>query len=356
MWAGDEARNRYMRETLAPELERLHGIRLRIVPTADIAELVNKLLTEKSAGRDSGGSLDLLWINGENFRTARQGGVLWGPFHDRLPNLKHYDPATYQRDFGEPVEGYEAPWQKAQFVMGYDTARVPNPPATLPELFEWVRANPGRFTYLAPPDFTGSAFLRHLLYHYGGGPEPFATGFDEALYRRASAQVFALLNELKPYLWRKGATYPVTLKEMDRLFANHEIDFAMSYNPNFASRRIELGEYPPTARTFVFREGTIGNYNFLAIPYNASNPDGAVTVINHLLSPESALSISAALRVPFPLRPDHLTEAQRRAAAELPRGAATLPASVLDAALLPEPDSRYLARLERDWIREVLQR
>ncbi len=356
MWAGDEARNRYMRERLAPDLERLYGIRLRVIPTADIAELVNKLLTEKGAGKVSGGSVDLLWINGENFRTAKQGGVLWGPFTDRIPNLRHYGPAVAKRDFGEPVEGLEAPWQKAQFVMGYDTARVSEPPRTIPALFEWARANPGRFTYLAPPDFTGSAFLRHLLYHFGGGPEPFQEGFDEELYAAAATKTFALLNESKPYLWRTGSTYPMTLKEQDRLFANSEIDFAMSYNPNFVSRRIEQGEYPPTARTFVFSSGTIGNYNFLAIPFNAGNPEGAVTVINHLLSPESALAMSEALRIPFPLRPDHLTDAQRQAAANLPRGVATLSEEELNSAWLPEPDSRYLERLEQDWIREVLER
>lgn len=32
-------------------------------------------------------------------------------------------------DFGYPVEGYEAPYGKAQFVMIYDSARVPKPTA-----------------------------------------------------------------------------------------------------------------------------------------------------------------------------------------------------------------------------------
>jgi putative spermidine/putrescine transport system substrate-binding protein len=282
--------------------------------------------------------------------------VLWGPFADRVPNLRHYDPEVAGRDFGEPVEGLEVPWQKSQFVMGYDTARVANPPRTIPGLFAWARRNPGRFTYLAPPDFTGSAFLRHLLYYFGGGPAPFQRGFDERLYADTSTKVFGLLNEMKPYLWRRGRTYPVTVKEQDRLFANHEIDFAMSYNPNFVSRRIERGEYPPTARTFVFDSGAIGNYNFLAIPFNASNTEGALTVINHLLSPESALAMSEALRIPFPLRPDHLTQDQRQAAANLPRGVATLPEQELADAWLPEPDARYLVRLEEDWIMEVLER
>lgn len=356
MWAGDEMRNRYIREQVAATLKRRFGITLRIVPCSDVAELVNKLLNEKGAGKTTGGSIDMIWINGENFRTAKQAGILWGPFAGRLPNIRNYPEKAYLRDFGEPTEGYEAPWQRAQFVMAYDSARVPAPPRSISALKEWITAHPGRFTYLAPPDFTGSAFLRHIFYHFGGGAEPFTTGFDEVLYQRTAEAVFAYLNRVKPYLWRKGETYPTSLREQDRLFANSEIDFAMSYNPNFASRRIELGEYPATARTFVFEEGTIGNYNFLAIPFNAANVPGALTVINYLMSFESAIKMSALLRIPFPLRPDHLTPEERAQVESLPRGQATPPDKVLDAALLPEPDSRYLERLEKDWLEKVLRR
>ncbi len=355
MWAGDELRNRYFREQVAAELKRNFNLTLRIVPCSDTAELINKLLNEKAAGKTAGGSIDMLWINGENFRTAKQAGLLWGPFAARLPNIRNYPESAYARDFGEETDGYEAPWQRSQFVMAYDSARLPQPPRSIAELKEWIIAHPGRFTYLAPPDFTGSAFLRHLLYHFGGGPAPFLSGFDETLYRRTAAQVFAWLNEIKPYLWRKGETYPTSLRQQDRLFANGEIDFAMNYNPNFASRRIELGEYPPSVRTFVFEDGTLGNYNFLAIPFNAANLAGALAVINHLMSFESAVAASEALRIPFPLRPDGWTPGQRARIEALARGPATLPDDVLGAARLPEPDSRYLDRLEKDWLEKVLR-
>lgn len=248
MWAGDEARNRYFRGPVAEQLAARFGIRLNIIPLGDAAEVVNKLLNEKGAGRLTGGSVDMLWINGENFATARQGGVLWGPFADALPNIGRYAEVARQRDFGTPIEGFEAPWQRAQFVMAWDTARSPVPPATIPELMAWIRANPGRFTYPAPPDFTGSVFLRHLLYHFGGGPEPFQQGFDEARYRAAADQTLDLLREIRPALWRGGETYPANPRELDRLFVNHEVDFAMSYGPAFASERIARGEYPPTVR------------------------------------------------------------------------------------------------------------
>src|SRR5437667_5135988 len=80
MWAGDEDRNRFFRSSVSKSLRNDFGITLRIVPLGDTAEGVNKLLNEKGAGKSTGGSIDILWINGENFRTAKQAGILWGPF------------------------------------------------------------------------------------------------------------------------------------------------------------------------------------------------------------------------------------------------------------------------------------
>src|SRR5580692_10188318 len=63
MWAGDENRNRLFRSSVANALKNEFGITLRIVPLGDTAEAVNKLLNEKGAGKTTGGSIDVLWIN-----------------------------------------------------------------------------------------------------------------------------------------------------------------------------------------------------------------------------------------------------------------------------------------------------
>lgn len=356
MWAGDEGRNRYFQGTVADTLRQQYGITLKIIPNSDVAEAVNKLLNEKGAGKTSGGSIDFVWINGENFRTARQAGVLWGPFAERLPNIRYYDPQARQRDFGTPIEGYEAPWQKAHFVFAYDTARVPEPPRSIEALRAWIKAHPGRFTYIAPPDFTGSVFIRHLLLHFGGGAQAFQQGFNEELFKKASAATVEYLNDIKPYLWRKGETYPASPKEADRLFANNETDFTMSYGPSFASERIARGEYPPTVRTFVFDEGTIGNYSYLGIPFNASNVAGALVVINHLMSPAHAMDQARTLGALFPMRLDQLSPSERDAVLAIPSGPATLSIAELASHQLPEPDAQYLVRLEKEWTEKVLRR
>ena len=89
MWSGDEGRNRYFQGAVTERLKQQYGITLRVVPNSDVAEAVNKILNEKGAGKTRDGSIDLIWINGENFRSAKQAAVLWGPFAEKLPNIRY---------------------------------------------------------------------------------------------------------------------------------------------------------------------------------------------------------------------------------------------------------------------------
>jgi putative spermidine/putrescine transport system substrate-binding protein len=91
MYGGFSSTNEYVNGFLAPRLEQLYGVKLRQVPVKDISEIVGKILVEKQAGKMEGGEVDLMWINGENFRTCKRNDLLYGPFADRLPNQKLVD-------------------------------------------------------------------------------------------------------------------------------------------------------------------------------------------------------------------------------------------------------------------------
>ncbi|MBD3306363.1 ABC transporter substrate-binding protein, partial [candidate division KSB3 bacterium] len=210
MYGGSPSANGFVNGYVAPQVKELYGITLRQVPVNDIAEVVSKLLIEKQAGKTEGGEADLLWINGENFRTCKRYELLYGPFADQLPNqqLVNWERPSVRNDFGEPVEGLESPYGSAQVVMVYDTARISTPPATLGDLLDWVREHPGRFTYPAPPDFTGSAFVRHVFYHVSGEVQTWQGAFDEQAFETAAAATYQTLRDLAPFLWREGNTYP----------------------------------------------------------------------------------------------------------------------------------------------------
>src|SRR5690606_32596713 len=136
MWGGNDNINRYLDDWVAPRMEEEYDVTLSRVPVNDAQDIINQLLDEKSAGKNSG-SMDIIWINGENFKAAKDNGLLWDDFTGQLPNFNDYiDPEAPEvaEDFGEPVEGLQAPWGKAQFVFVHDTEKVDAPPKSMDEL------------------------------------------------------------------------------------------------------------------------------------------------------------------------------------------------------------------------------
>jgi putative spermidine/putrescine transport system substrate-binding protein len=301
----------------------------------------------------------LMWINGENFRTCKSGDLLFGPFAPTLPNIKYVDRKnpTVANDFGTPVDDMESPWGSAQMVMIYDTANFSQPPRTIPALIEWIRGNPGRFAYPAPPDFTGSAFIRHFFYNAAGSVDKWQGGYTEEELQHAAEATYRQLLELKPFLWRKGATYPESPVRMNTLFADGLVDFSFSYHQGEASRNILDGLFPDTVRTYVFEEGTISNTHFVAIPYNAKDKEAAMVVANYLLSPEAQLEkANPNVWGDFPvLKLDRLPQEWQERYRNLPRGKATLSSSQLQSHQLPEPPSKILILLEKGWEKHVLK-
>ncbi len=359
MWGGSPAVNKYVNGYLALELKEKYGITLRQVPVKDIAEVVSKLVIEKQAGKDSEGSVDLMWINGENFRTCKKQDLLFGPFAAQLPNQKYvnWTNPTVKNDFGTPVDGMESPWGNAQMVMIYDSLKTPHPPKTVPALIEWIKSHPGRFTYPAPPDFTGSVFVRHIFYYAAGSVDKWQGNYSEAEFNKAAEATYIILDGLKNSLWRNGETYPDSPVRMNTLFADGEIDFSFSYHQGEASRNILDGLFKKTVRTFVFDEGTITNTHFVAIPYNAKDKAGAMVVANFLLSPQAQLEkAKPEVWGDFPaITPVNLTSQWREKFETLDRGQATLEDAELQAHQLPEPPSDILIRLEKGWVEHVLK-
>lgn len=359
MWGGSDSINDFVQGFVADRLAEF-GVTLTMVPVTDASVYVSKVLGEKQAGRDTGGSVDLVWVNGENFRSMREADLLFGPYANRLPNIDLVDTGdpTVANDFGYPVDGFESPYGSAQMVMVYDEARVPSPPSTIEALLDWIREHPGRFTYPAPPDFTGSAFVRHLFYHAAGGYERLLGAFDQEAFDEVAPGAWELMNEIEPYLWRAGRTYPETSTQQQNLFANSEIDFDMSYNPAGAANLVSQGRYPESTRTFVFDSGTIGNTHYVAIPYNATHKAAALVAANLLLEPATQFekaqpSVWGDLPV---VRIDRLPAGWQDRFASIPRPPSVLPTEVLQAHRVPELQSTWLEAIERGWIENVLQR
>ncbi|MDP3207897.1 MAG: ABC transporter substrate-binding protein, partial [Rhodoglobus sp.] len=285
MYGGDEQGNSYIDDILAPAAEA-EGVTLNRIPVTDTKDALNRVFTELQAGRTGDGSVDLVWVNGDNFATGKQAGAWLCDWTGLLPNMANVSSADplLTSDFGTPVEGCEAPWSKAQFSLAYNASAVPNPPTTVAGILEWASAHPGRFTYPAPPDFTGSAFVRQVLYNVSGGYQNVPAQYSSSEFEALSPALYTALSDLAPSLWRGGDTYPADSDQLNKLYADGQIDMTMTYGPATLTKLVENGTYPAETRVLELSDGTLGNASFLAIPSNAAHQAGAMVVANLALS------------------------------------------------------------------------
>ena len=355
-WGGSEAINDYI-EWASGRLEEEHGVTLSHVKLTDTAEAVSKVVAEKAAGRDADGSVDLIWINGENFVSMKEQDLILSPdWTTALPNWPLVDTQgqpTILTDFTVPTEGLESPWGGAKLVFFHDTAVSQDfLPDNAVDLLDWAKDNPGRFSYPAPPDFIGSSFLKQLLIELSDDPAGLAEPVDPATVEADLEPLFNYLDELHPVLWRQARAFPQNYPDMRQKLADGELDIIFAFNPGEASAGIAAGELPETVRSFTFSGGTLGNTHFLTVPYNAANKAGALVAANFLLTPEAqARKVDPAYwGDPTVLDVDALPPEDRAMFEAVDLGPATLPPAELGPRL-DEPHPSWLEAIEAGWKR-----
>ena len=352
-WGGEPRINAFI-SWAGETLKERHGVSVEQVKVSDTANVVSRIVAEKAAGKETGGAVDLVWINGENFASLKQAGLLMSPgWATKLPNWPLVDvenkPAVLT-DFTEPTEGLESPWGMAKLVFMHDTAMLADPPTTLDALSAYLAENPGRFTYPQPPNFHGSTFLKQVLATTIADPDKLTRPVDPATFEADVAPLFAYLDALHPNMWRQGRAFPQNQPAMRQLLADGEGDIAFTFNPSGASAAIASGELPDTVRTFVLDGGTIGNAHFVAIPFNASAKAGALVLANFLISPEAQARKQdpGIWGDPTVLALDRLASDDRARFEALDLGIATLPPEDLGP-VIDEPHASWMTELERAW-------
>jgi putative thiamine transport system substrate-binding protein len=354
-WAGSERINAYLQWAGAQVLQRW-GVKLEHVKVADTVDVVRRVRGEKAAGRNTDGSVDLVWINGENFLAMKREALLFGPFAEALPSFQHVDVAgkpTTRIDFSEPVEGLEAPWGMAQLTFYADSKRLSNPPKSMAALLDFAKANPGRSTYPRPPNFHGTTFLKQALVELHADRSPLYRPFAPDAMPKVAAPLWAYLDALHPHLWRAGKQFPQNVAAMRQMLADGELLLSFTFNPNEAANEIAAKRLSETTSSYQFTGGSIGNTHFLAIPYNARAKEGAQVLANFLLSPE-AQARKADIAIwgdPTVLAVDRLPPAERERFQSKP-----LPGQVvMPAPAIPEPHGSWVDPIEKEWLRRYGQ-
>lgn len=354
-WGGDEDRNRWLNETVAPVLKEKYDITLEIVGM-DIDDILAKLSGEKQAGLEEG-TIDMIWINGENFYSAKENDLLFGPFVEQLPNFEKYidgDDEEVKNDFGFPIEGYEAPYAKAQMVFINDSAMTKETPRNAEEFMEYCKKYEGKVTYPALPDFTGSAFVRTLIYDIVGHEQFIGMEPDKEVVKEAIEPALVYLRELNKYLWNQGKTFPSTSGEVNNMFEDGELVMTMSYGPYSVATGIEKGIYKDTVRTFVFDKGTVGNTNYIAIANNSPNKAAAMVAINEIISAEIQATQFEELKELPVVSYGKLNAEEKARFDNVDIGQGVLPQDELLSKRLPEMPANIVPIVEEIWLEEVV--
>ena len=351
-WGGSDTINDYIRWA-GDEVEKRYDVKVVHVKVTDTGDVVSRVLAEKTAGRTDKGTVDLVWINGENFRSMKANELLAKPYTQLLPNYQLVDTEgkpTTLFDFTTPVDNLEAPWGMAQLVFMYDTKKLSSHPSTMSELLKVAKSNPGRVTYPAPPSFYGTTFIKQALIELTANKDALYGPVDQANFNEVTQPLWSFLDELHPNMWRKGQSFTSGAPEMKQLLNDGEIFVSLSFNPNDASNAIANDELPDTVRTYVHSSGTIGNTHFVAIPFNSSVKEGAMVFANFLMSPEAqARKANPSIwGDPTVLAMSKIDNKQKMAFDNLPVGVATLTAEQLGS-VLREPHASWVEALEKEW-------
>ncbi len=351
-WGGDERTNAFI-AWVGEQTEKQYGVKVEQVKLSSTSDAVNRVIAEKEAGKTSGGSVDMIWINGPNFLSMKEKGLLFGPFAESLPNAKFLDlskASANSVDFTVPVEGYESAWRLAKFVFNYDSARVDHPPKSIPGFLEWTKAHPGRFTHPAVSNFMGATFLKQALIELAPDASVLQAPVTDESFDNTVAPLWAWYDALKPNLWHGGNDFPENGAALEQLLNDGEVDMSMSFDPASAAAAVEQGKLPESVRTYALDGGTIGNVSFVAIPFNAANKEGAQVVANFIIDPATQahmqdIGVLGSFSV---LDWAKLDDAQKATFDALPKSPSLPEVKDLGKTLL-EPHPSWMTRLADEW-------
>ncbi|MBL4739963.1 MAG: ABC transporter substrate-binding protein [Sneathiella sp.] len=318
-WGGSEQLNSWIERVVVPKMAD-KGITLKTTRIAGTRDAVDLVLTELAAGRELGhGSVDAIWLNGDNFYTLSKQEALFGSFADKVPNSKYFEfdqdnPRAQLNlsDFGTPTQAREMPWSGEQYICYLDSKRLSraNAPKDFVELEIWLEKNPGRFTYVKPPHYIGNTFVQTALYSFnpsGQGYKEFQrpiTSFTADEFTKLVQPGFEYLKRIEPHLLGGDTPfYPQNQSVNQSLYNNGEVDFACEFGLYLVHNNIKTGTFSETTETLAFpSSGMIKNKNFLAIPKNAPHPAAALVFTNVMSSLE--LQISKLKDIGYPLGAD----------------------------------------------------
>lgn len=196
------------------------------------------------------------------------------------PNaLKANQPGLFA--FSKEGKFYGIPLYRPIISIFYNKDKVKDPPDTFDGLKEWIKANPGRFSYVDPRagyTSSGGMFLVAVMHAYGDVNDP--TTWEKG---------WEFLREIEPYCAEHPRSDEKLLEELRRgnlwmiVFWN---DWGV-----FAKETLKLD----FVDAFIPKEGMPIRSTPLVIAADSAHPVAALTFVNYMLSNEAQLDFAITM-------------------------------------------------------------
>lgn len=257
--------------------------------------LMDKILAAKKAGK-ANTDFDVVEMGGEEINNyLKEGGKdLFVPLDDKQLTNKS------ELQFEAPTNTDKfIPYRGTTVVLAYNSEKVANPPKTAKELYDWIKANPGRFAYNTPDSGgAGGSFVVTSVYNF---LDKEALNSTDSEMEKQWDKGFALLKDLHSSLYQSSGkvVYPNKNQGALDLLSSGEIDMTPMWADMLLSGK-KKGTVPASIQMAQIDPAFTGNVVVLGIPSMSQNKEGAHAFLNYMISAQAqniALDSMAAIPV-----------------------------------------------------------
>ena len=197
------------------------------------------------------------------------------------PNLKKVN-----QDLLVPVKGDAIPYRGSSVVLAYNSDKVSSPPRTLSALLDWIRANPGKFTYNSPnTGGSGYSFAETVVDSLLSPAilKQMDQGYDPSLQSNWKPGL-DLLHSLNKYMYGNGV-YPNGNAAVLQLLGQGQIWVAPVWSDQSLTA-LKTGQLGPNIKlTQISNPSFTGGAAYLAVPKTARHKKVLYKFVNYILSP-----------------------------------------------------------------------
>lgn len=278
-------------KVLIPDFEKSHpGEKIKAVfgtTSGETTTVYDDVAAAAKAGKDT--PFDLL--TGTTVTEAATANLLVKVNDKEVPNLKYVDASTLT-----PLDDEAVPQRGSQVLMAYNSSVVKNPPKTLGALIDWIKANPGKFSYCNPSDGgSGEGFVQDVLSSYT--PASVNIKFAEGYYPSLESywnKGLSVLKSLTPDVFQ--GVYPNSNEAILTELGSGAIDIGTVWSDE-GTEALDDGQMPKTIKLVGISPPMRGGPNYTGVPKNTPKAEQklAFEFINWELTPQIQADIVSAM-------------------------------------------------------------